>query len=159
MLNFEPIDKYFREFLGSAKNYVSKDQKRRLDRAKGSQPFEKGRDPVVAASSMNQIFENFNWTQNITKAELFSNWEKVVGSSNAEASQPEELSDKELTIRCRSTAWATQLRLLEQQILDRITHEYPSLGIQSLKIIGPNVPSWKKGSRSVPGRGPRDTYG
>lgn len=159
LLNFEPIDRYFREFLGGAKTNLTKDQRRRSDRAKGSQPFDKGRDPIIAGSSMNQLFENFNWGLNITKAELFSNWEKVVGAANAEASKPEELSDKELTIRCRSTAWATQLRLLESQILARITEEYPSLGVQKLKIIGPNVPSWKKGSRSVPGRGPRDTYG
>jgi predicted nucleic acid-binding Zn ribbon protein len=159
LLNFDPIDRYFREFLGGNKNHLSKDQKRRSEKSKGSQPFDKGRDPVIAGSSMNQLFENFNWGLNITKAELFSNWDKVVGAANAEASKPEELLDQELTIRCRSTAWATQLRLLESQILARINEEFPSLGVQKLKIIGPNVPTWKKGPRSVPGRGPRDTYG
>ncbi len=159
LLNFDPIDRYFREFLGGNKNHLSKDQKRRSEKSKGSQPFDKGRDPVIAGSSMNQLFENFNWGLNITKAELFSNWDKVVGAANAEASKPEELLDQELTIRCRSTAWATQLRLLESQILARINEEFPSLGVQKLKIIGPNVPTWKKGRRSVPGRGPRDTYG
>lgn len=159
LLNFDPIDRYFREFLGGNKNHLSKDQKRRSEKSKGSQPFEKGRDPVIAGSSMNQLFENFNWGLNITKAELFSNWEKVVGAANAEASKPEEFLDHELTIRCRSTAWATQLRLLESQILARINEEFPSLEVQKLKIIGPNVPTWKKGPRSVPGRGPRDTYG
>ena len=29
----------------------------------------------------------------------------------------------------------------------------------SRSFPGPNVPSWKRGPRSVPGRGPRDTYG
>lgn len=159
LLNFEPIDRYFREFLGGNKTHLTKDQRRRSEKSKGSQPFDKGRDPVIAGSSMNQLFENFNWGLNITRAELFANWEKVVGAANAEASKPEELQDQELTIRCRSTAWATQLRLLEGQILARINDEYPSLGVQKLKIIGPNVPSWKKGPRSVPGRGPRDTYG
>ncbi len=159
LLNFDPIDRYFREFLGGNKNHLSKDQKRRSEKSKGSQPFDKGRDPVIAGSSMNQLFENFNWGLNITKAELFSNWDKVVGAANAEASKPEELLDQELTIRCRSTAWATQLRLLESQILARINEEFPSLGVLKLKIIGPNVPTWKKGPRSVPGRGPRDTYG
>lgn len=159
MLNFEPIDRYFREFLGSSKNFISRDQKRRDSRSKGSQPFDKGRDPVIAGSSMEQLFENFSWNINIKKAELFASWDEVVGKANAEASVPEELNDGELTIRCRSTAWATQLRLLEAQLLYRIQAEYPELGISKLKIIGPNVPSWKKGPRSVPGRGPRDTYG
>jgi len=26
-------------------------------------------------------------------------------------------------------------------------------------VVGPEAPNWKKGRRSVPGRGPRDTYG
>nr|NLD40552.1 DUF721 domain-containing protein [Actinomycetales bacterium] len=26
-------------------------------------------------------------------------------------------------------------------------------------VLGPKAPSWKHGIRSVPGRGPRDTYG
>lgn len=159
LLNFEPIDRYFREFLGSSKNFVTRDQKRRDSRSKGSQPFDKGRDLVMAGNSVEQLFSNFNWGLNITKAELFSNWENVVGKTNADASTPEDLSDGELTIRCRSTAWATQLRLLEAQLLERIKSDFPTLGVQKLKIIGPNVPSWKKGPRSVPGRGPRDTYG
>ena len=30
---------------------------------------------------------------------------------------------------------------------------------QRVVVVGPNTPSWKRGRRSVPGRGPRDTYG
>ncbi|MGO1853842.1 MAG: DUF721 domain-containing protein, partial [Microbacteriaceae bacterium] len=32
-------------------------------------------------------------------------------------------------------------------------------GVDNLRFIGPDVPSWKWGPRAVPGRGPRDTYG
>ena len=32
-------------------------------------------------------------------------------------------------------------------------------GIESIRFLAPNAPSWKSGPRSVPGRGPRDTYG
>jgi predicted nucleic acid-binding Zn ribbon protein len=31
--------------------------------------------------------------------------------------------------------------------------------VTRVQVIGPQAPSWKKGRRSVPGRGPRDTYG
>ena len=31
--------------------------------------------------------------------------------------------------------------------------------VSEIRFVGPTAPSWKKGPRSVPGRGPRDTYG
>ncbi|MGB4918016.1 MAG: DUF721 domain-containing protein, partial [Propionicimonas sp.] len=31
--------------------------------------------------------------------------------------------------------------------------------VERVVVVGPSAPSWKKGKRSVPGRGPRDTYG
>jgi predicted nucleic acid-binding Zn ribbon protein len=48
---------------------------------------------------------------------------------------------------------------MQQQILDRVNSEFPTLKIEILKFIGPDAPTWKKGKFSVPGRGPRDTYG
>ena len=31
--------------------------------------------------------------------------------------------------------------------------------VTSVKILGPQAPSWKKGRYHIAGRGPRDTYG
>jgi predicted nucleic acid-binding Zn ribbon protein len=95
----------------------------------------------------------------LVEADLFNNWTELVGEANGLNSQPENLVSGVLTIRCKSTAWATQLRLMQIQILDKITENYGDLAISSLKFLGPDAPSWKKGPRSVPGRGPRDTYG
>ena len=36
---------------------------------------------------------------------------------------------------------------------------FPDAGIESVRFEGPNAPSWKRGPRTIPGRGPRDTYG
>ena len=66
----------------------------------------------------------------------------------------------ELTVRADSTAWATQLRLLSSTLLGTIERTVGSDVVRSLRIVGPNAPSWKKGPRVVrDGRGPRDTYG
>ena len=56
-------------------------------------------------------------------------------------------------------AWATQLRMMRVEIMTHISVRYPDAGILSIRFQGPNAPSWKKGPRSIPGRGPRDTYG
>lgn len=158
-LNFDVPDKFFREFLHKTSGIRTKDQKRRQEKAKGSKPFDKGRDPVLAKDSMNGLISNFSWNHQLDRADLFSNWSKVVGAESAEASTPQDLTGGILSVRCRSTAWATQLRLLEKDVLRRIVSDYPNLEIVEIKFFGPNAPSWKKGGRSVPGRGPRDTYG
>jgi len=140
---------------------LGRDAKRRSEKAKRntSQPFEKGRDPVKAGSSIDGLLKDFNWDGPLREAELFANWPKIVGEQNAANSQPEALINGVLTVRCKSTAWATQLKLMQAPILERLKTDYPTVEIKSLKFLGPNAPSWKKGARSVPGRGPRDTYG
>lgn len=159
-INFSGIDDYFRRYLLGTAGLKSRDQKRREEKQKrGSQPFEPGREPVRAADSMEQLFGEFNWNSKLSEAELFSNWEAIVGTDNAAASYPEQISSGILSIRCRSTAWATQLRLLGDQVLLRVQEKHPELNISEIRFIGPTAPSWKKGPRSVPGRGPRDTYG
>lgn len=139
---------------------LGRDAKRIREKARNSsKPFDRGRDPVTAASSIDGIFEKYRWQGKLAEADLFNRWSELVGDVNAENSKPEALVDGTLTVRCRTTAWATQLRLMQDEILGRVVERYPSLTVEALKFLGPDAPSWKKGLRSVPGRGPRDTYG
>ena len=64
-----------------------------------------------------------------------------------------------LTVQADSTAWAKQLQLMRAHILSEIIRRFPEAGVEAIRFIGPDVPSWKWGTRAVPGRGPRDTYG
>lgn len=124
-----------------------------------SRPFEKGRDVVSAGDSIDGLMKAFRWEGHLAEAELFNRWGEIVGEANAASSQPETFTNGTLTVRCKSTAWATQLRIMQKQILEKINEAYPEVGVTALKLLGPDAPSWKKGPRSVPGRGPRDTYG
>ena len=62
-------------------------------------------------------------------------------------------------MRADSTAWATQLKLLESSIMTRLEGEVGKDTVTALKIVGPSAPSWSKGRRRSQGPGPRDTYG
>jgi predicted nucleic acid-binding Zn ribbon protein len=73
--------------------------------------------------------------------------------------RPVELKDAELTVQADSTAWATQLRLLQRQLLAKIAAAVGNDVVKRLKVLGPTAPSWRFGTRHVRGRGPRDTYG
>jgi predicted nucleic acid-binding Zn ribbon protein len=128
-LNFELADKFFKNYLHKTTGIITKDQKRRNEKAKGSKPFDKGRDPISAKDSMDGIISSFSWSNHLDRAELFTNWENVVGKDSGEASTPEDLQAGVLSVKCRSTAWATQLMLLEKDILRRINTDFPNLEV------------------------------
>jgi predicted nucleic acid-binding Zn ribbon protein len=139
---------------------ISKDKKRIKEKKKSrSKPFDSGRDPIMASRTIDSLMEDFRWQSQMEEAELFVRWPEIVGDLNAKNTQPENLANGKLTVRCKSTAWATELRLMQTQILEKISSSFPELEIKSISFLGPDAPSWKKGPRSVPGRGPRDTYG
>ena len=139
---------------------ATKDQKRIAEKKKNrSRPFESGRDPISAGNTIDSLMQDFRWQSQLEEAELFVRWSEIVGDLNAQNTQPESLNNGKLTVRCKSTAWATELRLMQTQILEKINASFPELEIKNISFLGPEAPSWKKGQRSVPGRGPRDTYG
>ena len=72
---------------------------------------------------------------------------------------PVAFSEGTLTVQADSTAWAKQLQLMRAHILSEIVRRFPDAGCPVIRFIGPDVPSWKWGPRTIPGRGPRDTYG
>lgn len=151
---------FYRQMSGSAKGRVGRDERRRRQASnRESQPFEAGRDPILASSSLEQLFGEFRWNNQLDKATLFSGWAELVGAETAAATTPEEVINGSLIVRCKSTAWATQLNLISQRYLELVVAKFPDLGVREIRFQGPAAPSWKKGTRSVPGRGPRDTYG
>lgn len=132
-------------------------QPRRLRGYSGPGPD--SRDPQLLGAVLNRLVKARGWQQPAAEATVFGAWERVVGSEVAQHSRPVKLENGELTVEARSTAWATQLRLLAGSLLQRIGREVGHNVVRRLHIHGPVAPSWSKGPRRVRGRGPRDTYG
>ena len=51
---------------------------------------------------------------------VFSHWEEAVGPGIADHATPVSLRDEVLVVAVQEAAWATQLRFLERQILERL---------------------------------------
>ncbi|MBQ1074103.1 DUF721 domain-containing protein [Micromonospora sp. C31] len=117
------------------------------------------RDPQPLGAVLNRLVKARGWQQPAAEATVFGAWERVVGPEVAQHSRPVKLEDGELTVEARSTAWATQLRLLAGSLIKQIASEVGHNVVRKLHIHGPAAPSWSKGPRRVRGRGPRDTYG
>jgi len=117
-------------------------------------------DPQPLSSVFNEVIANRDWKQGIAEGNLFSEWEKIVGSEVAQHVTPLTLLEGKLTIQTTSTAWATQLRLISADLLQTIRDSAPGALVDELLILGPHAPSWKRGLRTIRGsKGPRDTYG
>ena len=105
------------------------------------------------------VIEASGWTTRIGLANLLGRWPELVGPVNAAHSRPEAYENRVLTVRAESTTWATSLRQLAPNLVAALNEKLGDGTVERVVVIGPQAPSWKKGRRSVPGRGPRDTYG
>lgn len=99
------------------------------------------------------------WKHGIAGGWVHSHWDELVGEKIAAHTKVEMLKDKSLFISCNSTAWATNLRMMQRTILQAIAEKVGPDVVAELKIFGPKTPSWRHGPLHVKGRGPRDTYG
>lgn len=117
------------------------------------------RDPVSAGSVLAGLVDDGGWAGRLAVHTVTGRWDQVAGATVAEHSRVESFVDGVMTVRCDSTAWATQLRTLVPVLLQRLESEAGAGVVSSVVVKGPDGPSWVRGPRRVKGRGPRDTYG
>ncbi|WP_026316538.1 DUF721 domain-containing protein [Actinokineospora enzanensis] len=117
------------------------------------------RDPQPLGRLASRIAADRGWAGHLSGGRVFDRWATLVGADVAEHAKPVALKDGELTVQADSTAWATQLRLLQRDLLVKIAAGVGRDVVRRLKVLGPSAPSWRYGPRHIAGRGPRDTYG
>lgn len=136
--------------------------------ARGGSPARPRRTRPVDARSdgleplgelLKDVINGQGWSTEVNLHHLLGRWASLVGEMNAAHSAPETYSDKVLTVRAESTTWATSLRQMAPQLVARLNEALGQGTVERVVVVGPTAPSWKKGRRSVQGRGPRDTYG
>ncbi|WNG82153.1 DUF721 family protein [Mycobacterium sp. ITM-2016-00316] len=128
-------------------------------RRRWSGPGPDARDPQSFSAATRDLAQSRGWSKQVAEGSVLGQWATVVGDQIADHAIPTSLRDGVLTVSAESTAWATQLRMVQAQLLAKIAAAVGDGVVTTMKIQGPVAPSWRKGNRSVPGRGPRDTYG
>ncbi|MFM8446216.1 MAG: DUF721 domain-containing protein [Actinomycetota bacterium] len=117
-------------------------------------------EPGKLSEVLGELVAARDWKKGIAEGTLFSNWREIVGDEVAAHCEPITLLEGRLTIRAESTAWATQLRLISDELLKTLQTRSEGVLVEEIVVIGPSAPSWKRGLRSIRGaKGPRDTYG
>ena len=147
---------------GYRKDRPHRKRRRRKPKAKdntasGAHPDE--RDPQTLDDSIDRLVAEHGWQTDLAVHAVFARWDQIVGVEVAQHCTPERYADDELTVRADSTSWATQMRLLAADVVRRLNQELGDGTVRRIQVLGPQAPSWRRGRRTVRGRGPRDTYG
>ncbi|WP_184214483.1 DciA family protein [Microbacterium marinum] len=138
---------------------AKKRRRRRREVDEDNLPFAPGRDPKGLGDLITDLTRQSGWGPQLAREDLVLQWAEVAGEETARHADPVALSDGTLTVQCDSTAWAKNLHLMRTTIVTELIRRFPEAGVETIRFVGPDVPSWKWGPRAVPGRGPRDTYG
>jgi predicted nucleic acid-binding Zn ribbon protein len=134
-------------------------KRRRRSADDDNAPFAPGRDPKGVGDVLADLTRDAGWDSHLAREDVVRTWAEVAGADTARHTTPVAFTEGTLTVQADSTAWAKQLQLMRSQILSEIVRRFPEAGVDGIRFIGPDVPSWKWGPRTTPGRGPRDTYG
>jgi predicted nucleic acid-binding Zn ribbon protein len=122
-------------------------------------PAERTDEPTALGDLLKEVIAEEGWTREVSVHQLLARWPALVGPVNAAHSEPMSYVDTVITVRAESSTWATSLRTIAPQLVAVLNDQLGQGTVTRVVVLGPEGPNWKKGRRSVPGRGPRDTYG
>ncbi|RSO07402.1 DUF721 domain-containing protein [Streptomyces sp. WAC 05379] len=121
-----------------------------------------GRDPMALGSAINRLISERGWETPAAVGGVMGRWPQIVGDDVAKHCVPEKYDEDErvLVVRCDSTAWATNLRLLAPTLVARLNEDLGHGAVRHIKVNGPGGPARRYGPLRAPGStGPGDTYG
>ncbi|WP_327728787.1 DciA family protein [Streptomyces sp. NBC_00487] len=121
-----------------------------------------GRDPMPLGPAINRLITERGWETPAAVGGVMGRWPQIVGDDLARRCVPERYDEDErvLHVRCDSTAWATNVRLLAPQLVARLNEDLGHGTVRLLKVHGPGGAARRYGPLRAPGStGPGDTYG
>lgn len=121
-----------------------------------------GRDPLPLGAAINRLITERGWEAPAAVGGVMGRWPQIVGPEVAQHCEPQSYDEdaRVLTVRCDSTAWATQLRLLAPQLVARLNTDLGQGTVKLIRVLGPGGPPQRYGPLRAPGsKGPGDTYG
>jgi predicted nucleic acid-binding Zn ribbon protein len=116
-------------------------------------------DPQPLRAAIDGLLDDQGWRAAAAVGSVFGRWEQIVGTALAAHTRPGGFADGELLVIADSTAWATQVRLLRPQLIQRLNSELGHGTVTGVRVRGPAPPRQRGQWRVRDTRGPRDDYG
>ncbi|MBT2402725.1 MULTISPECIES: DUF721 domain-containing protein [unclassified Streptomyces] len=118
-----------------------------------------GRDPMPLMAALDRLRTERGWEMPMAVAGVMERWPEIVGPEIAAHCEPDRYEDRELVVRCDSSAWAAQLKLLAPQLVARLNADLGQGTVRLIKVQGPGGRPKRYGPWRAPGStGPGDTY-
>ena len=95
-------------------------------------------DPELLNTALGDLLSARGWQDRAAVGSVFGNWSAIVGPQVAAHTAPESFDSGELTVTADSDTWATQLRLLAPQVLQRLGEELGADTVHHLRVRGPS---------------------
>ncbi|CAM5511078.1 hypothetical protein SAVIM338S_03786 [Streptomyces avidinii] len=119
-----------------------------------------GRDPMPLMAALDRLRTERGWEMPMAVAGVMERWPEIVGADIAAHCVPDRYEDRELVVRCTSSAWAAQLKLLAPQLVARLNADLGQGTVRLIKVHGPGGGPKRYGPWRAPGStGPGDNYG
>jgi predicted nucleic acid-binding Zn ribbon protein len=91
-------------------------------------------DPVPMRASLDRIVRHLGGASADTTTRIFNRWSQLVGDAVAAQSRPVAIKDSTLVVAVSDPAWATQLRFLERDLVERLREELGEEIIDSIEV-------------------------
>ena len=89
----------------------------------GSGPGDRDPGPRPIDASLDAVSKRMGLPDSRGLGRLFAHWDRIVGEAMAGHVQPVRLDGEVLVVSVDHPAWATQVRLLGDELLDRVAEE------------------------------------
>lgn len=88
----------------------------------------------ILSESIKKVIQDLSGRHSDPRAQIYSNWGKIVGKLLAQHSAPVDLRNKTLVVNVESSAWMYMLKLRQAQILGKIKKLVDDKDIQDIKL-------------------------
>ncbi len=78
-------------------------------------------EPRPLSAGIDRLLRSFRQGDRATTVTVFSRWTELVGEAVAQHVRPLKLDRGVLVVQVDDPAWATQMKFLERDLLDRLT--------------------------------------
>jgi predicted nucleic acid-binding Zn ribbon protein len=92
-------------------------------------------DPVPLRDALAAVGRDIGIPRTDVLAQVIALWQEVVGSVVAEHARVRSVRDGVCTVAVDEPAWATQLRYLEQGVVERVTQRLGPGIVTSVKVV------------------------
>ena len=127
------------------------------DERSGAHPDD--RDPQLLGPTLDRLVADQGWETDAAVGGVMGRWAEIVGAEVAAHAEPVSWPTASWSCRPTRPRGPPRSGCWPRPCWPGWPPSSAPARSRSVVVHGPSAPSWKRGLRSVRGRGPRDTYG